>query len=108
VRERTPEFAVLETLGFRNAQVMLLVFVEAVIPCATAALLGTAAAMWLAKTSQHFLAPSLSTLLTERPPPWLYVLGVAIGFAMILAVATTAVPLSRLRRMSVTDALAGR
>jgi len=108
VRERTPEFAVLETLGFRNAHLMTLVFIEAVIPCLLGAALGTALSASLATTSRHFLPLSLTAQLLGSPPPWLYVLSMAFAFAVILAIAATAVPLSRLRQMSVTDALAGR
>src|SRR3984885_3133037 len=41
VRERTAEFAVLKTVGYRDVTLMALVFAEAIIPCVAGACIGT-------------------------------------------------------------------
>jgi putative ABC transport system permease protein len=107
VRERTPEFASLQSMGFRNAHVMWMVFVEAAIPCVAGAVLGVILAAQLARVSNRFLPGNLALFLSHWTPPWSYVMTVALSFSVLLAVAGSAIPLQRLRNMSVTDALAG-
>jgi putative ABC transport system permease protein len=106
VRERTPEFAVLQTLGYRPLTLMILVFAEVATPCLAGAVVGTALAAALA------LLPwdSLPNDLVSMPKPkfsWV-VLAWVLGCAVLLALASAAIPLRKLQRLSVTDALAGR
>jgi len=107
VRERIPEFAVLMTVGYREAQLAWLVVMEAAVPCLLGALLGTGVAALVARLPSQLLNRDLRQLVSNSdiPPA---VLGVALGLAVLLALASAAAPLRRLRRISVTDALAGR
>ena len=106
VRERIPEFAVLKTLGFADANVVWLVFAEALIPCLVGALVGTWLAALLAGISRSLLPQGLTGL----PPPVVSptVLAIALAAAVLLALVSTVIPVLRLRRLSVVDALAGR
>jgi putative ABC transport system permease protein len=105
VRERTPEFAVLQTLGYRPVTLMILVFAEVAIPCLAGALVGTALAAAFTLLPEHYLSGDLA-----MPAPtfsWV-VLAWVLGCAVLLALASAAIPVRRLQRLSVTDALAGR
>jgi putative ABC transport system permease protein len=106
VRERIPEFAVLRTLGFGDASIMGLVFAEALIPCFVGAILGTLLAVLLAGV-QH---SSLPSGLRGLPPPAMSptVMGLAMISAVLLALVSTVIPVTKLRRLSIVDALAGR
>jgi putative ABC transport system permease protein len=106
VRERTTEFAVLETLGYRNVTLIALVFAEVAIPCLAGALVGTGLAAALTRVPAQFLPTDLAGL--PKPTLSWAVLAWVAGCALLLALASIAVPLHRLRRLSVTDALAGR
>jgi putative ABC transport system permease protein len=106
VRERTPEFAVLETLGYRDTSLMALVFAEAVIPCLAGAILGTALARALTRLPVDYLPRDLSGI--PEPTVSVAVLAWALGTASLLALASAVVPMLRLRRLRVADALAGR
>lgn len=108
VRERVPEFAVLKTLGYLGGHLMALVFIETAIPCILGAMLGTALAVVLGHWSSHLLPQGLSRMLGAATLPVVPVLSVSIALAIVLALASGALPMLRLRRMSVTDALAGR
>ena len=107
VRERVPEFAVLKTVGFHAAQLLALVFIETVIPCVLGAVLGTGLAMLLGRWSAHLLPQYLTRMLTTSLAT-LPVLALAVTLAVLLALASSAMPMLRLRRLSVADALAGR
>ena len=106
VRERTPEFAVLLTLGYSTRSLMALVFAEAVIPCVAGAVLGTGLADLLSRVPLHHVPRDLGGV----PAPTLSpeVLAWSIGCALVLAAAGAMAPMLRLRRLSVVDALAGR
>jgi putative ABC transport system permease protein len=106
VRERTPEFAVLETLGYPDTSLMALVFAEALIPCLTGAAFGTGLAALLTRVPAHYLPSDFSGI----PKPTLSpeVLVWSLGCALLLAAASALTPMLRLRQLSVTDALAGR
>jgi putative ABC transport system permease protein len=105
VRERTQEFAVLETLGYPAASLMALVLAEALIPCLGGAVLGFALADVLARLPMQHLPHDLSNI----PAPTLApsVLAQCIGCALLLALASAISPMLRLRQINVTDALAG-
>jgi putative ABC transport system permease protein len=107
VNERVPEFAVLETVGFRQRHMMILVVSEAAVPFVLGATIGISSAYLLTRMGVHLPSRDLAQLLSypEFPPG---VIGAAIGFAVLLAFACSVIPLQRLRSLSVVDALAGR
>ena len=102
IRERIPELAILKTLGFSDGKVTVLVLAEAVLML----LLGSGLGM-LAATS---LLPALNGSTGGRFPP-LFVNGrtwlVALGIAVVLALAIGLLPALRVRRLKIVDALAG-
>ena len=106
VRERMPEFAVLETLGYGEVTLMALVFTEVAIPCVAGALVGTALAAALTHFPGQYLPPDLAGL--PKPTFSWMVLAWVLGCALLLALASAVIPMRRLRHLSVTDALAGR
>jgi len=106
VRERIPEFAVLKTLGFQSTTLSALVFMEAAVPCVVGGFLGTALAAALAQWPVRFLPPDLLNL--PKPTLSIAVLATAMGFVMLLTLVSSVIPILRLRRMSVVDALAVR
>ena len=106
VRERIPEFAVLKTLGFSDFTLSTLVFAEAVIPCVSGGLLGTALAAALSAMPLRYLPQDLTNI--PEPTLSLGVLAAAMGCVVLLALASSVAPTLRLRRMSVIDAIAGR
>ena len=106
VRERTPEFAVLKTIGYRVETLMALVFAEVAIPCLSGAILGMALDTVLVKLPGHYLPAALADL--HKPTVSLAVCAAAIGCALLLALTSAVIPMVRLRHLSVTDALAGR
>jgi putative ABC transport system permease protein len=105
VRERRAEFATLKTIGFSDSALMALVVVEAALPCLAGALSGVAAAAWLAQHLQALMPPNFGL-----PPPTMSasVLAWALASACAVALASTALPLLRLRRMDIAAALSGR
>ncbi len=107
VSERIPEFAVLATIGFREAHLSFLVALEAAVPCLLGAVLGTGLGYALTALSVHVPSADVTRLLStpEFPP---VVLVWSLGFAILLAIASSIVPLLRLWGLSVVDALAGR
>jgi putative ABC transport system permease protein len=107
VRERASEFAVLQTLGFHHFHLVILVFVEAAIPCILGAAVSAACAGLLEQWSFRFLPQVLVTFVT-MPMPRLLVLTWTFGIAILLALTSSAIPIMKLRRLSVTDVLAGR
>ena len=106
VRERTEEFAVLKTIGYRQSNLIALVLAEAAIPCVAGAGIGMGLAVLLTRLPTHYLPTALASL----PPPTLSVgvLTLSLACALLLALVGAVIPLRRLRRMSVIDALAGR
>ena len=99
VRERTPEFAVLKTLGFSNGGVLLMVLTEAMLLCVLAAAIGMAIAAAVAP----FAADSIGTVDVSRT-----VLIHGICVAAVLALVSAFLPAWGVWRLSVVDALAGR
>jgi putative ABC transport system permease protein len=99
VRERTPELAVLKTLGFSDRAVFLLVMVEALIVCVAGTLIGLGLATMIFPVAARFL-------------PGLSMPGVVLAFGLLGAVLisslSVALPASRAARLQVVDALARR
>ena len=99
VRERTPELAVLKTVGFSNRAVFVLVLMEALVVCIAAAALGLA----LATLAFPFAARFVHGLSL----PWVVVV-VGFGCAVLVALMSAAVPAFRAARLQVVTALAER
>jgi putative ABC transport system permease protein len=99
IRERTPELAVLKTLGFTDRAVFLMVVAEALVVCVVAALLGLALAMGVFPYASKFV-PGLSM-------PMIVIASGVIG-AVFIALISSALPASRAARLQVVDALAAR
>jgi putative ABC transport system permease protein len=99
IRERTPEFAVLKTLGFGDRPIFLLVVGECLLICILAALAGLALATGVFPYAGKFV-PGLSMPLS--------VVGFGIAGAVVVALITAVPPALRAARLQVVDALAGR
>ncbi|MFI4975225.1 MAG: ABC transporter permease [Caulobacterales bacterium] len=99
VRERTPELAVLKTLGFTDRAVLGLILAESLVFCLFAAVVGLALAAALAGLAQKLVGFSL------QPGS---IMGVGLLFAVLLALATGLPPAIRGMRLQIVDALAGR
>ena len=99
IRERTPELAVLKTLGFGDGSIFLMVVGEGLLICLAAALMGLALATGVFPYAAKFI-PGLSMPLK--------VVGFALIGAVFVALITAAPPASRAARLQVADALAGR
>jgi putative ABC transport system permease protein len=96
VRERTPELAVLKTLGFSDAKVVGLVIGESLLLCLLAAVVGLAAS--------YALIPVIRTVLQGIvTSPWLLPHG--LGLAVLLALLVGTPPALRAMRLNVVDAL---
>ena len=103
VRERIPEFAVLKTLGFSDAGVMTLVFLEAALPCLVGAVIGFSIA-WAAAAKIAGLV-ILQKLALAPPSLSPGVLGVGLVLAVLVAIASAVLPAWRIRRLDVATAL---
>lgn len=99
IRERTPELAVLKSLGFTDRTVFLMVLAEALVTYVAAALIGLALAWGVFPYAAKFVAG------LEMP---LVVIAVGVIAAVLVALISAAVPAMRAARLQVTDALAGR
>ncbi len=99
IRERTPELAVLKTLGFGDRTVFLLVAAESLLVCIAASFAGLGLA-WFAFPLAGKYVPGLSM------PIVVVELGV-IG-AVFVALISVSAPGVRAARLNIVDALAGR
>ncbi len=99
VRERTPELAVLKTVGFGDRAVFLLVLAEAVTVCVAAAAFGLALATVVFPLAARFVFGLAMPKVT-----------VAIGLALAVGVAlvSAALPAARAARLQIVTALAER
>lgn len=99
VRERTPELAVLKTLGFSDGKILTLVLIESLLLCLFAAALG----LILANLAFH----GMQFLFGDFRMP-LLVLGMGAVLAIIVALISGLPPAWRARQLNIVDALAGR
>jgi putative ABC transport system permease protein len=99
IRERTPELAVLKTLGFADRALLVMVNAEAMVVCIAAALLGLSLAMLLFPFAAKFV-PGLS-----MPPS---VIAAGVAGAILVALVSAAVPSLRAARLQVALALTAR
>jgi putative ABC transport system permease protein len=99
VRERTPEVAVLKTLGFGNLMVFRLLAAESLLVCITASLAGLALA-WIA-------FPLAAKYMAGLSMP-MDVVAFGILGAVLVALLSVSVPGLRAARLHIVDALARR
>ena len=103
VRERTSEFGVLKTLGFSDEGVLALVVGEAVMLCLLAGVTGLGLVQLLGRF--FYLAfPGAAALFLMTWSAFL----TGMGFALLTAFLSGAIPAWRVKRLNVVDALAGR
>jgi putative ABC transport system permease protein len=100
VRERTPELAILETVGFSDRSVTVLVLIESVLLCVLAASLGLAAA-----AAVFPITAALGIAGAALP---LKVVALGLAIAVGLALASGLPPAWRAQRLVIVEALAGR
>jgi putative ABC transport system permease protein len=100
VRERTPELAVLKTLGFRDGTVLSLVLGEAVLITLLGGLLG----LGLAVLAAGALAPALSAFLPQFQAPASAVIS-GVAFMLLLGIAAGLVPAIAAMRLQIVTAL---
>jgi putative ABC transport system permease protein len=99
VRERTPELAVLKTLGFTDGTVLALVIAESLVLCLTAALIGLALSyLALPIIKQGLQGVQLSPI----------ALLPGIGVAVLLAVIVGLPPALGAMRLNIVDALSDK
>jgi putative ABC transport system permease protein len=106
VRERFAEFATLKTIGYSDWGVIGLVFAEAALPCLLGAVLGVGLSAWLSGMIPHLMPPSMGT-----PPLPRITATVALWAglcALVVALASSALPALRLKQMDIATALSGR
>jgi putative ABC transport system permease protein len=101
VSERTPELAVLKTLGFSDGKVLTLVLIEALALCVFAAAGGLLLATLI------FNSGALKVIFGNFTMP-LIVLAMGSGVALVLALVSGLPPAWRARQLNIVDALAGR
>jgi putative ABC transport system permease protein len=99
VRERTPELAVLKTLGFSDTKVLGLVIGESLLLCVLAAVVGLVASFGL--------IPVIRSVL-QGIPTSAKVLPLGFGLAVLLALLVGIPPALRAMRLNVVNALADK
>jgi putative ABC transport system permease protein len=99
VRERTPELAVLKTLGFADSTLFLFIVAEAAVVCIIAAGFGLALALVAFPLASRFV-PGLSMPAT--------VVGIGLGCAALVALVSAAAPAIRAARLNIVAALGSR
>jgi putative ABC transport system permease protein len=101
VRDRLPEWGVLKALGYTDGTVWLLVVLESAVLTLIAAAIGLAVAASIFPTVFKSLGTGPIAL------PW-RVHAVGLGVALLLALVSASIPASRARRLTVSEAPAGR
>jgi len=99
IRERTPELAVLKTVGFSNRSVFLLILAEALTVCVAGAAFGLA----LADLAFQFAARFIQGL--SMPA---IIVGAGLALGALVALVSAAVPAAVAARVQVAAALSGR
>ena len=99
IRERTPELAVLKTLGYSDRLVMVLILCETAALCLAGAAVGLGLATRILPLARAFIG------IGSVPP---IVVAMGFAFALLLGLASGAIPAWRGLRLKVVDALAGR
>jgi putative ABC transport system permease protein len=99
VRERTPELAILKTVGFTDGAVLALLLTETLVFCLFSAGIG----LGLAELAFPLIRKSIGFQASAGP-----ILLAGLGFAVALAVISGVPPAIRAMRLQIVDALAGR
>jgi putative ABC transport system permease protein len=99
VRERTPELAVLKTLGFTDGGLMGLILAESLTFCLVSAAIGLGVAAMLFPIARRLIGFNI-----QAGPLMLTGFALAVGLALISGLP----PAIRAMRLQVVDALAGR
>lgn len=99
IRERTPELAVLKTLGFTDRAVFMFILAESAVIFIAAAVFGLLLA-WLTFPLAARFVPGLSM-------PW-EVVAVGLGCAAVVALISASVPAIQAARLNIVTALATR
>lgn len=99
IRERTPELAVLKTVGFTDRAVFLLILAEALLVCMSAAALGLALA--------NLAFPYAARFVAGLSMPGVIV-GLGLAGSVLVALVSATVPAVLAARLRVATALAGR
>jgi len=100
VRERTPELAILKTLGFSNNSVLAFVLAESAILCALGGLIGLA----LATLAAFVMASATNVPVAVDYRVW----GAGLLAIVVLSIAVGLLPALRARGLSIVDALSAR
>ena len=103
VRERTPELAVMKTIGFSNRSVLWLVLTESVLLVVLGGLAGLAIAGMLIKVVS---AGSNGMIQLDTVPAATWAVG--LGLMVAIGAVVGALPARRAMRLNIVDALAGR
>ncbi|MDB6100338.1 MAG: transporter permease [Gammaproteobacteria bacterium] len=98
-RERTPELAVLKTLGFTDRAVFVFILAEAAILCVAAAAFGLVLALFAFPLASKFV-PGLSMPTV--------VIAVGLACAALVAVLSASIPATLAARLNIVTALASR
>jgi putative ABC transport system permease protein len=98
-RERTPEFAVLKTLGFTDRAVFLFILAEAMLVFIVAAACGLALSMLVFPLASKFVHGLSMPLI---------VVAVGLGCGALVAVISASVPAALAARLKIATALASR
>jgi len=99
IRERTPELAVLKTLGFSDRALFVFIVTEAAVVCIAAAAFGLALALFAFPFASRFV-PGLSMPLQ--------VVAIGLACAGLVALISASVPALRAARLNIVAALASR
>jgi putative ABC transport system permease protein len=99
LRERTPELAILKTVGFSDQKIFWIVLTEALILCIAAAALGLATATAVFPLAKQYLN---GVVMPHSVPV------TGLGLAIVLALASAVLPAWRARQLQVAEALALR
>lgn len=99
-RERIPEFAILKTLGFSDATVMLMVLCESIIVCVFGGLLG----LMLAKIIITGMAAALAANLPGLAMSW-PIVSLGLLLVLLLGLVTGAAPAIQGLRLNIISAL---
>ncbi len=89
VQERSAQFAVLRIMGASRAQLLALIFTEAIFYCLTAVPLGIYLAFYSCKTVMDLLGGSVFPLFTFDVNPYITIIGILLGVVGILISAYT-------------------
>jgi putative ABC transport system permease protein len=99
LRERAPEFAVLQVLGFSNSTIVTIILAESVLMCTAAAAVGLGLAELVFPRLQRFL---LGLSLPKE------VIAEALALSMAVALVANAIPLWRVLHLRAAATLMGR